>query len=240
MEVELITPLNNNEVVDKVYTACRTCYSQSTPSAIYKQAVEKDNEVKWKLIKHVLDSGHHSTLEHVSFTFLISDVSRALTHQLVRHRIGISYSQQSQRYCQFDDGFNYTIPPTVKRNEKALEEYNKVMSTLNEAYSHLVDLGIPAEDARMVLPNACTSNITVTVNLRELIHLCNERLCTNAQWEIRCMVQLMAKLVYIEIPELKPYLQPKCESLGFCNESAKRSCGRKPLRESVLAPNINS
>lgn len=239
MEVSVI-PFNEVEVVDKIYTACRTCYAQGTPQEQYKKTQEEFTgatgwDKKWKLINHVISSGHHSTLEHVSFTFLISGVSRALSHQLVRHRIGVSFSQQSQRYCKFETGFEYVIPPSIAKDEKLLEKYKLYMEGINNMYLDLLNVeNVPAEDARMVLPNACCTNLTVSLNLRALIHLCQERLCTNAQYEIRAMVKQMAKLITDKIPELKPYLVPKCKALGYCNESASRTCGRMPLKEHAL------
>lgn len=239
MEVSVI-PFNEVEVVDKIYTACRTCYAQGTPQEQYKKTQEEFTgatgwDKKWKLINHVISSGHHSTLEHVSFTFLISGVSRALSHQLVRHRIGVSFSQQSQRYCKFDTGFEFVTPFTIAKNTECAEKYLEVMNYLNNAYQMFIESGIPAEDARMVLPNACTTNLTMTMNLRELIHFTDERCCTCAQWEIRDMARRMAKLIIEKIPELKLYLGPKCKLLGYCNESASRTCGRMPLKEHALA-----
>lgn len=238
MEVSVI-PFNEVEVVDKIYTACRTCYAQGTPQEQYKKTQEEFTgatgwDKKWKLINHVLSSGHTSTIEHIQFTFLISGVSRALSHQLVRHRIGLSFSQQSQRYCKFDKGFEFVTPFTIAKNAECAEKYLEVMNYLNNAYQMFIESGIPAEDARMVLPNACCTNLTVSINLRALIHLCQERMCTNAQYEIRTMVKQMAKLITDKIPELKPYLVPKCKALGYCNESASRTCGRMPLKEHAL------
>lgn len=238
MEVSVI-PFNEVEVVDKIYTACRTCYAEGTPQDQYQLTQEEMTgavgwEKKWKLINHVISSGHTSTIEHVQFTFLISGVSRALSHQLVRHRIGISFSQQSQRYCKFDKGFEFVTPFTIAKDTECAEKYLEVMNYLNNAYQMFIESGIPAEDARMILPNACCTNLTVSINLRALVHLCQERLCTNAQWEIRSMVKQMAKLITDKIPELKPYLAPKCKALGYCNESASRTCGRMPLKEHAL------
>lgn len=229
-----VIPFNKDEILNKLYTACRTCYTTGTPQEQYNKCENTEYSKKWALLKHVINSGHHSVLEHVSFTFMISGVSRALTHQLVRHRIGISYSQQSQRYCAFKDGFQYVTPPSIQKNEEAYEKFNHLISVINECYDTLLAIGIPAEDARMVLPNACCTNLTVSINLRALIHLCQERLCTNAQWEIRSIVKQMAKLITDKIPELKPYLGPKCKALGYCNESGSRTCGRMPLKEDAL------
>lgn len=234
-----IIPFNPTEVVDKIYTACRTCYMQGAPQEQYEKCGEISSDKKWKLIKHVIDSGHHSTLEHVSFTFLISGVSRALSHQLVRHRIGVSYSQQSQRYCKFDKGFEYVTPPSIKKDGITDAMYHDVMVSLNEAYKKLVDAGIPAEDARMVLPNACCTNLTVTMNLRELIHFCQERRCVCAQQEIRTLANSMAKLIYTQIPNLKNHLGPKCHALNFCPEDEKRTCGRRPTKQNAFKENYN-
>ena len=234
-----VMPFNEVEVVDKLYSACRTCYAEGTPQEQYAKTQEELTgatgwEKKWKLIRHVLDSGHHSVLEHVSFTFFISGVSRALSHQLVRHRIGVSYSQQSQRYCAFEDGFNYVIPPSISKDPELLAKFRELMTQINDTYQYFLGKEIPAEDARMVLPNACTTNLTVTMNLRALMHFCEERMCTCAQGEIRQMARSMAKLITDKIPELKEYLREKCYRLGYCNENSKRSCGIKPLKSEVF------
>ena len=235
-----VMPFNEVEVVDKLYSACRTCYAEGTPQEQYAKTQEELTgatgwEKKWKLIRHVLDSGHHSVLEHAQFTFFISGVSRALSPQLVRHRIGVSYSQQSQRYCAFEDGFNYVIPPSISKDEKLKKKFESYMSDINNMYLDLLNHeGVPAEDARMVLPNACCTNLTVSINLRALMHFCEERMCTYAQGEIRQMARSMAKLITDRIPELKEYLREKCYRLGYCNENSKRSCGRKPLKSEVF------
>ena len=234
-----VMPFNEVEVVDKLYSACRTCYAEGTPQEQYAKTQEELTgatgwEKKWKLIRHVLDSGHHSVLEHASFTFFISGVSRALSHQLVRHRIGVSYSQQSQRYCAFEDGFNYVIPPSISKDPELLGKFRELMTQINDTYQYFLGKEVPAEDARMVLPNACTTNLTVTINLRALMHFCEERMCTCAQGEIRQMARSMAKLITDKIPELKEYLREKCYRLGYCNENSKRSCGRKPLKSEVF------
>ena len=234
-----VMPFNEVEVVDKLYSACRTCYAEGTPQEQYAKTQEELTgaigwEKKWKLIRHVLDSGHHSVLEHSQFTFFISGVSRALSHQLVRHRIGVSYSQQSQRYCAFGDGFNYVIPPSISKDPELLGKFRELMTQINDTYQYFLEKEIPAEDARMVLPNACCTNLTVSINLRALMHFCEERMCTCAQGEIRQMARSMAKLITDKIPELKEYLREKCYRLGYCNENSKRSCGKKPLKSEVF------
>lgn len=234
-----VMPFNEVEIVDKLYSACRTCYAKGTPQEQYAKTQEELTgatgwEKKWKLIRHVLDSGHTSIVEHVQFTFFISGVSRALSLQLIRHRVGISFSQQSQRYCRFEKGFDYVVPPSISKDPELLAKFRELMTQINDTYQYFLGKEIPAEDARMVLPNACTTNLTVSLNLRALIHLCQERMCTNAQYEIRNMVKQMAKLITDKIPELAPYLVPKCKALGYCNESPSRTCGRMPLKEHAL------
>ena len=187
-------------------------------------------------MNHCYKSGHHSVLEFADFTFKISGVSRALTHQLVRHRLA-SYAQRSQRYCK-ETGFEFVTPPSIASNEEASKIYLDTMEYITKTYSKLLELKIPGEDARMVLPNACCSEICVKMNLRNLIHFCNERLCSCAQWEIRNMAKLMVKEVLKVAPDLERFLVPKCEAHApycFCTETKKRSCGRHPLISEVFS-----
>lgn len=235
MEVILI-PVNEQEVINKIYTACRTCYSVDTPNdTYYKQTnTVSDNDKKLKLINHVIKSGHHSTLEHVQLTYLISGVSRSFSHQWVRHRLA-SISQQSQRYVEFKDGvFDYITPKKIELNKEALDIFNTAMADASSYYSKLISLGLPAEDARAVLPNACATNLTWSCNLRELLHVINERSCSCTQLEARTVANAIIKETLKQLPFLKPYLVPKCEMLGYCNESKERSCGRKYTAEVVF------
>lgn len=170
------------------------------------------------LVKHLYKNGHHSVFEHIYFTFKIEGISRACSHQLVRHR-HCSFTQRSQRYCS-EDGFGFVTPPTIK-NDTELDHYNDYMRLLvSPNYSELQTMGVPNEDARYILPNACETSLYMSLNLREFIHLCNERLCTRAQWEIREMVRQMVEQVD---PELHFMLVPKCKS-GFliCNSPCNR------------------
>lgn len=196
MKVKLIQVTQNP--IDVMWTAARTCYSTKSPIEMWEDLElyhnvidglskmedielitdkQEQTEKHWNLVKKVLDSGHQSIAETVVFTFSIEGVSRSLTHQLVRHRLAC-YSQQSQRYVNFKDKtFEYVIPDTIKKNVEAEVIYNEFMSSCKECYDKLIDIGILAEDARYVLPNATCTNINMTVNLRELIHICNLRLC---------------------------------------------------------------
>jgi len=224
--VHLISKPEN--MLKTIYTACRTCYSADTPYEIYNST--DDEEKMLKLIERVISSGHYSTIEHIQVSFAISNVSRACTHQLVRHR-HMSFSQKSQRYVKERGQFDYLIPPTIARNEKLKAKFESFMGEISKLYCEFTEAGIPAEDARAVLPNAASTSIVASLNLRELIHIANLRLCTRAQYEIRCMVKAMCDALLAEEPWLKAYLVPKCERLGFCDED--KSCGRMPQRSSV-------
>lgn len=226
-EVKLISKPNN--LLKTIYTACRTCYSADTPINIYDTA---DDEGKMlKLISRVISSGHYSTIEHIQISFAISNVSRACTHQLVRHR-HMSFSQKSQRYVKEKGQFDYIIPPTIEKNSELKEKFEQFMSDISNKYQEFVEAGIPAEDARFVLPNATASSMVASLNLREMIHLANLRLCSRAQYEIRTLVKMMCDELSKQEPWLKDYLVPKCVRLGFCDED--KCCGRMPKREDLL------
>ena len=236
MEVMLF-PVDEEEVINKLYIACRTCYSAGEPQDMYYDELytteKHTKEQKLKLLNYVISSGHHSVLEHVQLTFTISGVSRSFSHQWVRHRL-CSFSQQSQRYVEFKDGnFEFIAPTTIEKRKEVLFEFMKCMDYISRTYAKLTEMGIPAEDARAVLPNACCTNLTWSCNLRELMHICNERLCTCAQQEARNVAREVASKAVKALPFMKPYLVPKCEMLGYCNEP-RRSCGRKKLKEEVL------
>ena len=159
------------------------------------------------LVKHLYRNGHHSVFEHIYFTFKIEGISRACSHQLVRHR-HCSFTQRSQRYCS-EDGFKVILPPSIEKSYPDECTYEHIVRDIDEAYAELQNSGVPNEDARYVLPNACETALYLSCNLRELIHMSNERLCRRAQWEIRELVQQMVNLV----PEALHFmLVPKCQS----------------------------
>lgn len=215
-----------DKMLKTVYTACRTCYSTDAPINIYNST--DDEEKMLKLIERVISSGHFSTIEHIQVSFAISNVSRACTHQLVRHR-HMSFSQKSQRYVKEKGQFDYIIPPTIEKNPELKEKFEKFMGEISNIYTEFTEAGIPAEDARFVLPNAAASSLVTSLNLREMIHLANLRLCTRAQYEIRTLVKKMCEELISQEPWLKQYLVPKCERLGFCDED--KSCGRMSTRD---------
>jgi thymidylate synthase (FAD) len=193
-----------------VVLAAKTCYEAKMPSG------ELDREGMGRFLRKVVGAGHTSVLEHASFTFAVEGVSRALTHQLVRHRIA-SYSQQSQRYVKLRD-FARVTPPTISNDKKALARFEKAMAEASDAYSALVDMGIPAEDSRYVLPNAATSNITITMNARSLHNFFELRSCLRAQWEIRKLANLMLQAVRKVAPLLFEGAGPMCQTRGMCME----------------------
>lgn len=175
---------------------------------------DSDPKNPMALVKHLYRNGHHSVFEHVYFTFKIEGISRACSHQLVRHRM-CAFTQRSQRYCS-EDGFGYVTPYTIRMDEESEQAYLNVIGKIQDTYDSMTRLeGIPNEDARFLLPNACETSLYLSCNLRELIHIANERLCERAQWEIRELVHKMRNVVD---DDLKWMLVPKCRN-GFmvCN-----------------------
>jgi thymidylate synthase (FAD) len=233
----------NREIVEQyyvplIYTACRTCYSELTPEDIFGKAVdgEIDQAKMQRLISNVIESGHGSTIEHVVFTFGISGVSRTLSHQLVRHRAGVAFDQQSQRYVTFKKAATM-LPQTIAEAEDGVRgAYEGAIDGAMSLYGDLVQAGIPAEDARFVFPNATRTNLVMTTNLRALIHMSGLRLCTMAQWEIRRLFQLIRHEIFQVSPFLGSFLAPKCVPLGYCDEMNNRDghCPIRPHKDQVL------
>jgi thymidylate synthase (FAD) len=195
-----------------------------------EQAIIDSAAVCWKsvpherILHHIIKVGHWTPLEFAVFNFRIQGVSRALTHQLVRKRAGVAFCQESQRYVKYEDGFDYVIPESIRESTMSLISFNDLMNTIQEVYGQLLDDGVPAEDARFLLPNACCTNIDMTINYHALIDLCKERLCSRAQWEIRGMAEeLKARVAEVSLV-LAEYLQPKCYWLKHCPEA--KTCGR--------------
>ncbi|MCS7151059.1 MAG: FAD-dependent thymidylate synthase [Endomicrobia bacterium] len=224
-----------------IYSSFRQCYSSLSADEIYKKCLKEKDIKKYKeFIKNILSCGHESPLEHVSFTFSISGVSRALTHQLVRHRIA-SYSQQSQRYVKMDN-FKYIIPPSISKHKKIKKEFKSFMEEIKRKYEwfikELESLGKHGEevyqDARYILPQAVETKIVVTMNCRELLHFFKERCCNRAQWEIRQLAYKMLKICKEKLPVVFEKAGPKCISLGYCPESRRFSCGKFPIKEEVV------
>jgi thymidylate synthase (FAD) len=176
-----------------------------------------DLETAKRVIKQVTGYGHASVIEHASFTFSIEGASRAMTHELVRHRIA-SYTQQSQRYVAYDTSENYVTPKSIATNQEARKIYNETLNKISETYQKLLKIGIPKEDSRFILPNAAKTNIMVTMNARELRHFFNLRCCARAQWEIRETAIEMFKQAKKAAPALFENAGPSCVELGYCPE----------------------
>ena len=228
MKVELISYSNLGEKVCGI--GARTCTSDKIPT--------KEDDTS-KALRSAISSGHESVLEHFTMTFAISGVSRALTHQLVRHRMA-SYSQQSQRYVDMEE-FEYVTPASMDDRVivesydffgnrdvyvPAREMYADIMEYLRECYKRMVNAGIPEEDARYILPNACCTNIILTVNARELRLIAENRMCARAQAEIRQLVTEMVRQAKEVAPTIFADAGPECEKTHICHE--RNGCGKYP------------
>ena len=218
--------------------AAKVCTSAEMPECPEELAVtRKEGEVSpfKKALDHALASGHESVLEHWSATFAIEGISRACSHQLVRHRLA-SYSQVSQRYVNMD-GFEYVTPESIE-NWNCVNEYEYIMGEIQHIYNHLVKMGVPEEDARYVLPNACCTNIVVTMNGRQLRKFFMLRCCNRAQWEIREMANLMLAEVKQVAPIIFENAGASCDVLGYCPE--QRSCGKCQKLKTLLDKNTTT
>jgi thymidylate synthase (FAD) len=242
MRATLLFP--TREIVERyyvplIYTACRTCYSELAPQEIFRRSTEGeiDPAKMQKLISGVIESGHGSTIEHVVFTFGISGVSRTLSHQLVRHRAGVAFDQQSQRYVTFKDASTMLPTSIAEADPEVRDRYEDQIEGSMALYGELVAAGVPGEDARFVFPNATRTNLVMTTNLRALIHMSGLRLCTMAQWEIRRLFQLIRHEIFSVSPFLGAFLAPKCVALGYCDEMGNRDehCPIRPHKDNVLA-----
>ena len=216
--------------------AARTCYSGLDMETLKSRVDEKDQA---DFLRRVVASGHLSVLEHASFTFSIEGVSRALLAQVTRHRIA-SFSVQSQRYVSLEKGFGYIIPPRIQAlGEDAIHEFESQMQQMHQWYIDWQEkLGTGEgsnEDARFVLPNACETHITMTMNARELLHFFSLRCCDRAQWEIRAMAVEMLRLCKKAAPVIFENAGPSCVN-GPRPEGTK-SCG-KALANRALYKNM--
>lgn len=247
LKVKLMAHTPNPDAV--VAAAAKLCYSPVGVDGIMEKLT--DEEVA-KFVNTLVNMGHESPIEHVSFTFAIEGISRSCSHQIVRHRIA-SFSQQSQRYVKLDQ-FEYIIPPEIERNEEAKkifiesmnkcqEDYDKLVEILfAKHYQELLDKGVSEkkaksqaekmsiEDARYVFPNACETKMVFTINARSLYNFFHHRCCERAQWEIRELATEMLRLVREVAPILFNNVGPNCLN-GACPEG-KMTCGKiKDVRE---------
>ena len=197
MKAELVTYTPNPE--ETIEKAARICYNSQCG----------DYEKRKKFLTGLIKTGHTSTIEHASATFKFSEVSRALTHELCRHRL-FSFSQRSQRYCN-EDGFGIVMPESLKQNGYETE-FNALMKEIEGLYNDMVAAGVPKEDARYILPNACHTEIFVSGNFREWRHFLELRLSPRAQWEIRQLAHLVLNDLYEIAPIIFQDLVDKYET----------------------------
>lgn len=219
MDVRLLSYTASPEQV--VATAARTCYSAKNPNKIWE---DMESAAKTRqTISIIRDSGHESPIEHVSFTFAITGVSRVLLAQITRHRLA-SFSVQSQRYVTYSDSLHVVEPPSLEEDSDASKTYADAMANSCSSYKALIERGIPPEDARFVLTESTCTNMVVTMNARELKHFFSLRCCNRAQWEIRALAEAMFRLVYPVAPNIFLDAGPSCVAMGRCPEGAK-TCG---------------
>lgn len=220
-----VTLLSHTPEPEKlIAAAARLCYTSKEIDELLEGLTEEKVD---KFIDKLTSLGHESPLEHVTFTFGIEGISRACSHQLVRHRIA-SYSQKSQRYVD-ENRFSYVIPKTII--DADMEGiYSSLMFQIEEIYKDLKAAGVPNEDARMVLPNACETSIIVTMNVRTLLNFFKHRVCNRAQWEIQ---ELAIKMLVI-CKNISPKLFQKAGAscmYGSCSEGSM-SCG-EPIKDLI-------
>ena len=219
LKVELLSSTQDPE--QNVVAAIRQCYSQVGAKEIKQKT---DKETRERLIRQVINSGHTSTLEHASFTFSIEGVSRVTEIQLIRHRIGCSYSIQSGRYVKRGNA-QYVIPPAILGGDKKiLKKVRDHFDNTQKLYNELIDLGVKAEDARYCQPQSLKTKIVVTMNIRALLHFFELRCCKRAQWEILHLANEMLKIVKNKAPTIFENAGPSCISSGICWEG-NMSCG---------------
>lgn len=241
IELLAMTP----DALGLLYAAFRQCYHSGFVADMWPKLLngEVPKEKQAAFISKILESGHGSPIEHVSFTFAIEGISRACSHQLVRHRIA-SFSQQSQRYVTEND-MDYILPPSIAKIPEAKEKFEKFMQEVGQTYRDLREILIANgmeskanEDARFVLPQAAETKIVVTMNCRSLMHFFNLRCCTRAQWEVRSMAQSMLKICREKLPAIFNVGGARCEQLGYCPESSKFACGRFPTLSEITAKSL--
>ncbi|HSV30977.1 MAG TPA: FAD-dependent thymidylate synthase [Atribacteraceae bacterium] len=209
MNVTLIAHTPDPENI--IAQAARTCYGTAAKASLGKMAQQR-------LIRELVKRGHESVLEHACFTFSVEGISRTASHQLVRHRLA-SFSQQSQRYVRLDPPA-FIMPSSITLDPQASALFSEACQTLTNTYQKLIGLNIPREDARLILPQAVTTSLVMTVNARELLHIFRVRLCRRAQWEIQEVCLLILEIVEKLAPAVFQEAGPPCVH-GPCPEGEK-------------------
>jgi thymidylate synthase (FAD) len=222
MEVKLIA---HTPDPDRVCSAAAfTSWKKKSMKKLFSDLNDKEAN---DFLKKVIGFGHLSVTEHASFTFSVKGISRACSHQIVRHRIA-SYTQQSQRYVKFKpEEIEYVTPPKIEKNPDLKKKYDSMMDDIAVFYKEMLEKDVPPEDARYILPNAAETNLVITMNGRALLNFFGFRLCTRAQWEIRKVAQLMLKEVKKVAPVLFEDADARCEEYKICPEG-ELTCGRYP------------
>lgn len=214
MKVQLVS--HTPDILKQLYLSYRIDYSADKPSEI----VIPDEDTIKEFITKRFKTGHLSPLYQIHLYFTVEGISRAASHQIVRHHVGVDFEQQSQRYVNMTDaGLEYVEPPSFGKNARFFDGTRAA----GHAYEKAIEEGVPQEDARYLLPNAATTNIKISFNFAALQHFCDLRLCTQAQWEIRKIAAAMRAEVLknSETSFLGKYLGIKCQSfrMGYCDES---------------------
>jgi thymidylate synthase (FAD) len=239
LKVELLA--RTPDALPLIYAAFRQCYHAGFVADMWPRllAGEIGHEAQADFVRKILESGHDSPIEHASFTFAVEGISRACSHQIVRHRIA-SYSQQSQRYVDGSD-MDYILPPAIARIPEAKARFEAFMAEVGNAYRDLKGImeahgrkEKSKEDARFVLPQAAETKLVMTMNCRALLHFFHLRCCMRAQWEIRALAEGMLAICKAELPTIFAAAGAKCESLGYCPESERFACGKYPTKEELL------
>lgn len=230
MIVQLLTCTPSPELL--AAAAARLCY-RDVSAVDLLQSLSSDEVTH--LLDVVISSGHFSVIEHITFTFAIDGVSRVLTHQLVRHRVGIAFSQQSQRYATVQNA-PYVIPRTIAARDDLAASFREIGEAARDLYDRMLREGVPNEDARFILPQAIATRLVMTVNLRELIHMYRLDACLRSQWEMRYLMNALKREVRRVSPRLASELQIKCFAQGYCDEA--KMCveleGKMPRKEELL------
>ncbi len=215
-----------------VAAAARLCYS----AASVDRLLEQEPQERRRLLEKILALGHLSVLEHAVFTFAVEGISRACSHQLVRHRLA-SFSQQSQRYVSHRERFAAVVPPSIAARPELQRRYAELLDEIHRLYRDLVEAGVPPEDARFVLPNAAQTKLVLTMNARELRHFFALRCCRRAQWEIRELASAMLHIVRAAAPQLFAGAGPACLN-GHCPEGSL-TCGNvEQVRREFSQPGL--
>lgn len=227
MKVKLISHTPEPEKL--IATAARLCYSNKADiDTIMDDFTEKEIS---NFVNQLISTGHKSVLEHVTFSFAIEGISRVLSHEIVRHRIGVAISQRSQRYCS-EEKCEFVYPTKYDITESSEDIFSANVCNSKDDYKLLLEEGVPKESARYVLPGATCTRMILTMNARELLHFFALRSCKRALPEM----QMLANLMISEVKEIAPTLfrkaGPSCVQLGYCPEGS-RSCGRYPTIEKL-------